>query len=83
MWRQIEAEGVRWEVRAIADSEAPEEEILEFRPVAGSQQPRRTTVAAGALEGMDETALVSAFRRSRPIGGDYYGRPGKKMSDTQ
>jgi hypothetical protein len=30
---------------------------------------------------MDEAALKSAYLRARPIGGDYYGRPGKRMSD--
>jgi hypothetical protein len=82
MWRQIEAEGGRWEVRAVADAEDLTDEILEFRPVEGALQPRRTVVPSGSLDRMDDAALVSAFRRSRPIGGDYFGRPGKRMADS-
>jgi hypothetical protein len=82
MWRQIESEGGRWEVRSIADAGDPNEEILEFTPVTGAHQPRRTVVPRGALDGMDEVALIAAFQRSRPIGGDYFGRPGKRMPDA-
>ena len=84
MWRRIQAEGCEWEVRATSESE-PEpgaEEILEFRPIDDVRSPRRFMVASGTLSTMDETALQAAFRQARPIGGDYYGRPGKRMRDV-
>jgi hypothetical protein len=31
---------------------------------------------------MDEAGLRSAFLQARPIGGDFYGRPGKRMPDA-
>lgn len=65
----------------MADADELSDEILEFRPVEGAFQPRRTVVPSGALDRMDDSELVSAFRRSRPIGGDYFGRPGKRMAD--
>ena len=39
-------------------------------------------VAAGSLEHMDEGALRAAYLRALPIGGDHYGRPGKRMTDV-
>jgi hypothetical protein len=44
--------------------------------------PRRVSVRRGALEAMGEPDLKSAFMRARPIGGDHYGRPGKRMPDV-
>jgi hypothetical protein len=39
-------------------------------------------IPKGSLANMDDAALKSAYTRARPIGGDYYGRPGKRMSDV-
>ena len=83
MWRRIQAEGCEWEVRAT--SEAPEagaEEILEFMPLDDVRPPRRFMVPSGTLSTMDDTALEAAFRQARPIGADFYGRPGKRMGDV-
>lgn len=89
MWRRLQADGVDWEVRTIARAErgpvgAPEErsELLEFRPLDGLRPPRRVAIHEASLAAMDEAALRAAFRKARPIGGDHYGRPGKRMSDT-
>lgn len=88
MWRRIEADGCVWEIRATAATpdlgteSAGAEEILEFRPLDGVRPPRRLVVAAGALGGMNDDALQSAYRQARPIGGDFYGRPGKRMQDV-
>lgn len=56
-------------------------EVLEFRAVDGLRRPRRVASNPG-LEALDEAALLAAFRRARPIGGDHYGRPGKPMADV-
>lgn len=87
MWRRLREDGADWEVRVLAreDETAPGEapsEILEFRPLDGLRSPRRLVVPADSLAGMDDAALRMAYRRARPIGGDYYGRPGKWMNDT-
>lgn len=89
MWRRIDADGTEWEVRVVAREdrargERTQEagEILEFRPLDRLRSPRRVAIRAGALDEMDERALRAAYRQARPIGGDYYGRPGKNMSDT-
>ena len=83
-WKTIEAEGCEWEVRVIAGEAdaATGEDILEFVPLDAARPPRRLAVAAGALEGMDENALRRAHRQALPIGGDHYGRSGKRMTDT-
>jgi hypothetical protein len=83
MWPTIHAEGIDWEVRVIAgDGEQVDgAEILEFRPTEQTRPPRRLAIRAGAINTADETALRSAFVQARPIGGDHYGRPGKRMSD--
>jgi hypothetical protein len=86
-WKHIEEAGVKWEARAIAaEPESGEaggaEEVLEFRAAEGVFPPRRVAIKAGELSGMDEAALRSAFARARPIGGDFYGRPGKRMTDV-
>jgi len=85
-WRTLEADGCTWEVRSVVNSPdtgaAPDEEVLEFTTRAVTMPPRRVVVRTGALETMDEAALRSAYLRARPIGGDHYGRPGKRMSDV-
>jgi hypothetical protein len=89
MWRRFDAEGAEWEVRAIPDAADVAEagggsaqEVLEFRSSDGIRPPRRIVVEAGALAEMDEARLLSALRQARPIGADYYGRPGKHMPDV-
>ena len=83
MWQKLEADGCQWEVRVVVEeTEDRGIEILEFRPEVTTRPPRRVAVDRGALETMDEAALQAAYRQARPIGGDYYGRPGKRMSDT-
>jgi hypothetical protein len=86
-WKHIEEAGVKWEARAIAgephSGEGGEaDEVLEFRAAEGVFPPRRIAIKAGELASMDEAALRSAFARARPIGGDFYGRPGKRMTDV-
>ena len=84
MWRTIEADGCVWEVRAVHNPDLgtdPGRELLEFRPRDGNRPPRRV-IGSTSLDAMDETQLRSAFVQARPIGGDHYGRPGKRMSDT-
>jgi len=89
MWRRFDAEGAEWEVRAIPSmvdaGEAgggAEREVLEFRSSDRNRPPRRLVVDAGVLGEMDEPRLRSALRQARPIGGDFYGRPGKRMGDV-
>jgi hypothetical protein len=83
-WKKIVVDGIHWEVRAVS-SEVPdgndEDELLEFRSREATMPPRRVAVHRGALESMSEPELKSAFTRARPIGGDHYGRPGKRMPD--
>jgi len=85
-WKTLEADGCTWEVRSVAS--APEldaavrEDVLEFRTDNVNMPPRRVAVEGGALERMDEAGLRSAYLRARPIGGDHYGRPGKRMTDA-
>ena len=86
MWRTIDADGCTWDVRAVvntADADhSQDQQVLEFSTKEANRPPRRIVVAAGSLEQMDETALRNAYLQARPIGGDHYGRPGKKMSDA-
>ena len=77
-WRTLHADDCDWEVGVVSSAE---EELIEFRPKEQTRPPRRLAVPPGTLAGMDEAALKSAYLRARPIGGDYYGRPGKRMSD--
>jgi hypothetical protein len=74
-------------VRSVANltdtGTAVDEEMLEFATPAVNMPPRRILVPAGSLAEMDEEALRSAYLRARPIGGDHYGRPGKRMGDTR
>lgn len=78
LWRTLQADDCEWEVGVVSSED---EEIIEFRPKEATRPPRRLAVARGALDKMDDNALKSAYTRARPIGGDYYGRPGKRMSD--
>jgi hypothetical protein len=86
MWRTIEADGCVWEVRAVQNPDLgtePGMELLEFRPRGGNRPPRRIVVGGmAALDDMDEAQLRAAYLQARPIGGDHYGRPGKRMSDA-
>ena len=85
-WRTIDAEGQSWEVRAVSTEAGQEEngeDMLEFRSRDGNLPPRRVTVPAGQLADMDDRALAAAFARARPLGGDFYGRPGKHMTDAR
>ena len=85
-WKTLEADGCIWEVRSGVNppdtGAAPNQEVLEFRTTSANMPPRRVVVEAGSLQGMDEAALRAAYMRARPIGGDHYGRPGKRMSDA-
>ena len=82
MWPKIDADGCTWEVRVVSGTDSYEEnEIIEFTPSDGTKPVRRLAVARGESTDMGESALVNAYRQARPIGGDYYGRPGKKMPD--
>jgi hypothetical protein len=78
IWRTLHADDCEWEV-GVVSSET--EEIIEFRPREATRPPRRLAIAKGSFDSMDDAALMSAYTRARPIGGDYYGRPGKRMSD--
>jgi hypothetical protein len=88
MWRCIQIDGCEWEVRALVRDDqlyhqgAEPGEVLEFRARDGLHPPRRLAIPPGALTRMDDEALFVAYREARPIGGDYYGRPGKQMSDV-
>ncbi|HEX2166986.1 MAG TPA: hypothetical protein VHG09_07060 [Longimicrobiales bacterium] len=85
-WKTIEADGCTWEVRSVVNSPDPssvsDEDLLEFRTANVNMPPRRIVVSAGALEGMSDEDLRAAYMRARPIGGDHYGRPGKRMTDV-
>jgi len=87
-WRRIHEDGVEWEARVVSEPRQATEpagaagsDLLEFVCVDGSRSTRRLAVPAGALDAMDEMALRRAYRQARTIGGDHYGRPGKRMSD--
>lgn len=84
-WRTLVADGCEWQVRAVPRAAEGQEEgsadVLEFSTGEGTRPPRRLAVPKGALVEMDDQALRAAYLQARPIGGDYYGRPGKKMSD--
>lgn len=89
MWRRLHADGTDWEVRIVARVErgpagSPDERshLIEFRALDGLRPPRRIAVHAPSLAELDDAELRAAYRQARPIGGDYYGRPGKRMGDT-
>lgn len=85
-WKHITVDGIEWEVRAVSNElpggDQGAGELLEFRSKEATMPPRRVSVLSGALASMGETELKSAFTRARPIGGDHYGRPGKRMPDV-
>lgn len=85
-WRRIEEDGAEWEVRVVPGSERSDEdgegEVVEFVCVDGSRKARRLAVSRGSIREMDDAALHRAYRQARPIGGDHYGRPGKRAGDT-
>lgn len=90
MWRRLHADGTDWEARIVARTEigpagAPDErsEVIEFHALDGMHPPRRIAVRQTSLAAMEESELRNAYRSARPIGGDYYGRPGKWMNDTR
>jgi hypothetical protein len=86
MWRTIDADGCVWEVRAVQNPDLGTragQELLEFRPRDGNRPPRRVVADRSRLEEMDDAELRSAYMQARPIGGDYYGRPGKRMPDAR
>ena len=84
-WRRIKADGVEWEVRIISEAgtAADERDIIEFRPVDGVGQPRRTGVQRNQLDSLSEDDLAAVYRRAAPIAADHYGRPGKQMPDAR
>jgi hypothetical protein len=80
----MKAEGMEWEVRAVAREETSGgEDMLEFQPLEPRLPVRRLAVATGALDSMDDDALQAAFVQALPIGADHYGRPGKRMPDMK
>lgn len=87
-WKRFEEDGAEWEARVIASEDTSRsgdhqpDEILEFRCLDGTRPPRRLAVDRVSVDTMDEAALRAAYRKARPIGGDFYGRPGKRMTDT-
>jgi hypothetical protein len=85
MWKSIEADGCVWQVRAVSNPDAglgSDQEVLEFQSQEGTLPPRRLVIDRGALEEMDDAQLHSAYLKALPIGGDHYGRPGKRMTDA-
>ena len=83
IWPTIDADGCTWQVRVISGADGSEDnDIIEFTPDDRTRPVRRLAIARGADEDLGETELHTAFRQSRPIGGDYYGRPGKRMRDA-
>ena len=84
-WRRIKADGTEWEVRIISEAEggSRERDIIEFRALDGSAQPRRTAVEKNQLDALTDADLAAVYRRAAPIAGDFYGRPGKTMPDAR
>ena len=83
MWPQIEADGTTWELRVLASPSGDENtDILEFTPTENIRPVRRLAVARNRSAQMSEIQLFVAYRLARPIGGDFYGRPGKRMHDA-
>jgi hypothetical protein len=83
-WKSLEADGCTWQVRSVVNPDVTtgRQEVLEFQPQDGNRPPRRIVVDEGALNSMDDASLRAAYLQARPIGGDHYGRPGKRMSDA-
>jgi hypothetical protein len=84
-WTTIEADGCVWEVRSVTNPDHGLESgqvMLEFHTSDGNLPARRVAVEKGAVGDMDAQTLRSAYLRALPIGGDHYGRPGKRMTDS-
>jgi hypothetical protein len=83
-WKTIDADGCTWQVRSVVNPDvvSDRQEVLEFQPQDGNRPPRRIVIEQGALHDMDDAALRAAYMQARPIGGDHYGRPGKRMTDA-
>ena len=83
IWPTIDADGCTWQVRVISGSDGDAgNDIIEFTPDDRARPVRRLAIERGEQDDLGETELRSAFRQARPIGGDFYGRPGKRMSDA-
>lgn len=85
MWKHIDADGCRWQVRTIANPDigaGRDQEVLEFLCEDGNRPARRLVVDQGSLTRMSDPQLLAAYTQARPIGGDHYGRPGKQMPDA-
>ncbi|HSJ23831.1 MAG TPA: hypothetical protein VK929_04035 [Longimicrobiales bacterium] len=85
-WKTIEADDCTWHVRAVKNPDLgtePGQSILEFQPEGGTLPPRRLVVDDAALETMTDEDLRFAYLKALPIGGDHYGRPGKRMTDMK
>jgi hypothetical protein len=84
-WRSIEADGCTWQVRMLSNPDAGTgagSQVLEFQAEDGNRPPRRLVLDEGSLDRLDDGQLRTAYMKARPIGGDHYGRPGKRMSDA-
>jgi hypothetical protein len=84
-WKSIEADGCTWHVRTVTNPDmgtTPGQSVLEFQPEGGTLPARRLVVEDSALQDMDDEKLRRAYLRALPIGGDHYGRPGKRMTDA-
>ena len=83
IWPTIDADGCTWQVRVISDPDGDAaSDIIEFTPDDRTRPVRRLAIARREDEDLGESELRNAFRQARPIGGDYYGRPGKRMPDA-
>jgi hypothetical protein len=88
-WRRIHADGAEWEARVIEGprpTSLPPDgdlDLLEFVCLDGTRKSRQVAIAAASYGDMDDAALQRSFLQARPIGGDHYGRPGKRMNDSQ
>ena len=85
MWKTLEADGCTWQVRSLSNPDmvaGSGQAVLEFQPQDANRPPRRVVVDDVSVDGMDEDGLRAAYARALPIGGDHYGRPGKRMSDA-
>jgi hypothetical protein len=84
-WKTLEADGCVWHVRSVTNPDLgtePGQSVLEFQAEGSTLPPRRVVMADAVLQEMDEAELRSAYLRALPIGGDHYGRPGKRMTDA-
>jgi hypothetical protein len=85
MWKTIEADGCVWQVRSLSNPDMAVEDgqsVLEFQPQDANRPPRRVVIAEDELGSMDDNQLRAAYLKALPIGGDHYGRPGKRMTDA-